>query len=1014
LIKNPNESQKQAIEYLDGPLLILAGPGSGKTFTITEKVVNLTKNIKPDKILALTFSEKAAKEMLDRIEEKIGKNSEITVSTFHAFCYELIKEFALDIGISKNPKLISKEHACVFGVKNIDSFGFETIKVSGKPYDLISRLIEGISQFYDFLISPNELEDYIVKELEKTSDPETISELNKLHDLSKFYMAYEEYKRKNDLIDYDDMVAIACKLLENNPVIQKQLQNRFDYILVDEFQDTNYSQLYLINMLTKNGNLTCVADDDQCIYQFRGAYLTNISQLEEYYPNLKKIGLEVNYRSTENIVNLSQELIKNNEKREKKNILSNKSSEEKVNVVSMPDDYSEAEWVSKEVQNLIKTGLSPKDIFILTRKTADGKKFSDSLKGILIPSEYIGNYRLQDFPVIKDTLAYISVISDPFNSGIDFKKIFTREGLSEHDIQKINKKAKELTYSNPEISGDGLYYILEKNLSELNLENLEIAKSIFENINELLIYKKNHLPSDTLKHLLIEKTDIYKLEIHQNTLNSRKNIELLNSLISLVEEFESVRKTEFEEISEYLNILSDFEVEQEDFLENDTVKIMTIHQSKGKEAKAVFVCDVSERHLPLQYRKKEFTVPLDLQKGIKKDASDEKKLYLEEELRLLYVAMTRAKDKLYLTYPKIFSGNKKESKPSVFLEGISYLQNEKVNFFETEKFEKPVISVETPINKKISEYERLVIKYSVQKQYKKAIESIITLAKINELEKSGNLSNFDLNDFLKVDIPDISELSELLTVKLPPLVDKSMKFSASKIKQYIGCPLNFKYNYVLNIPTPKKAHLTVGTDVHKIFEDLGILKNKGEIIDLELAKSMLSENLKESSFNSKTEFEEEYSKSLKMVEYWFDFESKNKNKILATEEKFNLDLCGFTFTGIIDRVDETPNGEYIIIDYKTGKSTLTKPKMAEDVQMALYAMAVFEKYGKYPVKMGQLYVNPDVSKDVIIDVNPANIENIKENVISNVKKIMDEEFTVINTPKMCYYCDYKDICEYLE
>jgi DNA helicase-2/ATP-dependent DNA helicase PcrA len=178
LIKNPNESQKQAIEYLDGPLLILAGPGSGKTFTITEKVVNLTKNIKPDKILALTFSEKAAKEMLDRIEEKIGKNSEITVSTFHAFCYELIKEFALDIGISKNPKLISKEHACVFGVKNIDSFGFETIKVSGKPYDLISRLIEGISQFYDFLISPNELEDYIVKELEKTSDPETISELN--------------------------------------------------------------------------------------------------------------------------------------------------------------------------------------------------------------------------------------------------------------------------------------------------------------------------------------------------------------------------------------------------------------------------------------------------------------------------------------------------------------------------------------------------------------------------------------------------------------------------------------------------------------------------------------------------------------------------------------------------------------------------------------------------------------------------------------------------------------------
>ncbi len=1009
-----NAGQSKAVSYTAGPLIILAGPGSGKTLTITEKVVQFIKDgISPDRILALTFSEKAAGEMQDRIENVIGIGTDITVSTFHSFCNNLIREFSLDLGINRGTRLISKEHSHVWGIRNIDLFDFEHITIPSKPADLITSLLEGVSQFHDHLVSPDELRLYIENSLSANvaiSVDET-DRLRKLADLEKFYRHYQQYKRENNFIDYDDMISIACYLLETKDNVRNNVRNRYDYILVDEFQDTNYAQLHLIHLMTNKGNLTCVADDDQCIYRFRGAYLSNISQLQEFYPSLEKIPLDVNYRSTEQIVELSQYLIKNNPQREQKNLVSGNGAGELVKVVKTPDDDSEAEWVAGEVKRLVDdVRVEPGDIYILTRKRADGKKFSDALRRQMIPVEYVGSMQLTHFPVVQEALAYMRVVADPFNNGIAFAKLFSREGVNEHSLQKINLMARKLAKEN-DMQGDGIYSVLLHRLGDVDIDQKELMSSIIERLQELIEYKKKHLPSYTLKHLLMDKTDLYRSQLHEDTRQSRQNVYVLNTLVRMVEELELINGcSEFEEVMEHLELVFDMGIEDGEPGEDNTVKVMTIHQSKGKEAKAVFVCDMAARHLPLQHQKKTFTVPFELTKGLQRD-EEEKVLHLEEERRLAYVAMTRAKERLYLVFPEKYQGNANNSKPSQFLEDIGYVQNSLVELIEANTVAQQLgLTANSPLQLKMNEYETMVSMYARQGQLKQALESLLVLAQLRELEQSGDPANFDMKGFLQVALKDSVGLQDLIDNRLPALIDAAMKFSASKIKEYIDCPLKFKYNNVLHIPTPRKTHMQVGTNVHAIYEKMSKQKMQGGTPVLTDAMQMLVDIWDSSAFHSVTQETQERTRVEKMLEFWFRFEQNNHNETVAVEKHFDLCLEGKRFEGSIDRLDRTPDGNYIVIDYKTSTTTLSKNKLKEDVQIALYCLAVKGKCGKLPIKAGHMYVHPDIAEMKLVDVLESNVATVLDKVKEAIVRILNEDFELKAQPN-CYNCDYKRICE---
>jgi DNA helicase-2/ATP-dependent DNA helicase PcrA len=950
--------------------------------------------------------------MQERIEKQIGIGSGISVSTFHSFCNELIRQFPLDMGISYGTKLISKEHSHVWGIRNIDTFGFQNLVIPPFPYDLITSLMEGVSQFQDHLIGPDEIKDYVAKGLAAPSlTDEEEDELLKLEDLARFYRCYQEYKWNNNFVDYDDMISMACSLLEKNNVIKENVKSRYDYILVDEFQDTNYAQLHLIHLLADSGKLTCVADDDQCIYRFRGAYLSNLKELNKHYSDLEKVALEVNYRSTTEIVELSKQLVSLNPEREIKNFTSHNGNGELVKAVKAPDDDSEAEYVAGEIKRQVdEEGLDYKDFYILTRKRIDGEKFSEALKALMIPVEYVGSLQLYDFPVIQDALAYMKVMADPFNNGVSFAKILFREGVTEHNLQKINLLAQQVRKNDP-TQGDGICSVLLNDLSSTGITQMGLVKSVLSRLEDVVAYKKNHLPSDTVKFLLTQKTDLYRSQLAKDDEHSRRNIRLLNSLVQMVADLELVDGgSEFEAVMEYLSLVFNMDIDEGEASEDNTVKVMTIHQSKGKEAKVVFVCDFAARHLPLQYQGKPFTVPKDMAKGVQRNV-DEKVLHLEEERRLAYVAMTRAKEKLYLVIPEQYKSNVRASKPSQFLTDIDYENNPLIEIImagQASVSQGPV-SVSL-LQRKTEEYENLVSMYSRQGQLDQALESIVVLAQLKELEKNGNLSAFDLDTFLKVSPLESAELDDLVDGKVPPLVDQNMRFSASRIKEYMDCPLKFKYNSVLRIPTPQKGYFNVGTSVHAVYEEMIRQKMQGKSPSVADAKTMLNDNWDGSAYTSTTHEQQDKNKMENMLDIWFDFEQSNPNETIDVEQWFDLELDGNHFAGSIDRIDKTPDGEYIIIDYKTGKTTLSKKKMKEDVQLALYCLAVKEKYGKLPVQAGHFYVHPDQSEMRLVDVVEKEVDAVVDRVKEAAKGILNEDFEIVKQPN-CRYCDYGEICE---
>jgi len=362
-----NESQLAAVTHdAEHPLLVVAGPGSGKTRVIVERVKHLVTNlgISPSHILCLTFSEKAANEMRMRIEKE-ANTTEVEPCTYHSFCLGILEECVLDTGVSFKAGLISRANQLVWGLKNIDRFGFEHIEIGNNAVRIIEAIIDGISAFQDEIVSPNQLREYIEKKRQEylaqqeqaellqapqaegrqqasqeSSDAdapvngkkkekkekkskvhkanvaleelqEKIAFVNKLSDLQKVYAQYEQYKRKESLIDFDDMIHIVIETFRRKPEVLKRYQERYDYVLVDEFQDNNYAQLELLKLLCPDGNITAVGDDDQSIYRFRGAYLTIFDDFQRHYSDkeLKIVKLERNYRSTKNIVDLAKKLL---------------------------------------------------------------------------------------------------------------------------------------------------------------------------------------------------------------------------------------------------------------------------------------------------------------------------------------------------------------------------------------------------------------------------------------------------------------------------------------------------------------------------------------------------------------------------------------------------------------------------------------------------------------------------------------------------------------------------------
>jgi len=678
-----NTEQSKAVNHSASPLLVVAGPGSGKTRVIIERVLHLIKNgAKPSEILCLTFSQKATEEMQERLEKSIDI-SDMDICTFHAFSKDVLDDHILESGVSTSSGIISKAAQLVWGINHIDDFKFENIEIGNNAYQIITSIIEGISTFKKELVSPKQLDKYLKSKLKKNLPEEEKDFLLKLSDLCKVYYAYQKYQREKSLIDFDDMIVETINLFKNKSTVLSKYQKKYRHILVDEFQDNNFAQLELVKLIAKNGNVTVVGDDDQCIYRFQGAYLTNFKDFLNHFSKTTTVNLDQNYRSTQNIVTLANQCMevvpKNN--RQEKHLFSKNGKGEKTTVVECNNESSEVEFVVKKIKELVgkpmkrhdgsNNPLEYREVTILSRRRMDGKKFSNALKALGIPVKFLGESDTFSAPVVRDLMANLKIARAPTTSGVEMTRLMKNHGLTEQNIVKINQAAKKKAYDDP----SDVDYVLEamQSCDELDITQKDEVKELVQQIETVIKLANSSSISNLVYKIMMTVSDLYQRSIQYDTPQHRRYQALLKAIYKIALDYENLNPDgNLDEFIKYLYQIGRFEMELEEGTESENaVQITTIHQSKGKEFPVVFIVDVATNKLPLKHRVKRFYVPNEISRGVQ-IKEDEKELHLQEERRLLYVAMTRAQNLLYLTYAREYGQNIRESKPAKFLEEINF------------------------------------------------------------------------------------------------------------------------------------------------------------------------------------------------------------------------------------------------------------------------------------------------------------------------------------------------------
>jgi DNA helicase-2/ATP-dependent DNA helicase PcrA len=603
-----NKEQLEAVKTVDGPLLILAGAGSGKTRVITYRIAHLIEiGVYPGNILAITFTNKAADEMKERVIELIGEEAKsMWISTFHSACVRILRANIEKLGYNKNFVIYDSQEQEKLIDECLKELNFDNKLY--KPREILSK----IGSLKDTLTDE---EDYYKKYADDFK--------NKV--VARTFLLYQKKLKNSNALDFDDIINKTVKLFQTYPDVLNHYQRKFKYILVDEYQDTNRAQYELINLLAKgHKNLCVVGDDDQSIYMFRGADVRNILDFEKDYPSCKVIKLEQNYRCTKKILDAANYVIANNEQRKPKKLWTENKTGDNIKFYRAENERGEARFILDEIKDLTSTDFKYKDVAILYRNNAMSRVLEEALITNNIPYKVIGGFRFYDRMEVKDIMAYLKVINNPLDN-ISVLRIVNvpKRGIGASTIDTIREYANQ-----NEISIYSAILESEK-IDGLNSRALNAVQKFISLMGSLAAaFEKMDVPE--LINEVIEKTGYVDELKKENTKESTERIENIQEFYSAALEFEE--KSEDKSLSAFLEKLS-LVSDQDSLDDNGGITLMTLHSAKGLEFPIVFIAGCEDGIFP-HYSAR--------------DDKDE----LEEERRLCYVGITRAKQKLYMTCAK--------------------------------------------------------------------------------------------------------------------------------------------------------------------------------------------------------------------------------------------------------------------------------------------------------------------------------------------------------------------------
>ncbi|WP_051919038.1 ATP-dependent helicase [Basilea psittacipulmonis] len=646
MIESLNEKQKQAVQYMQGPCLVLAGAGSGKTKVITQKIVYLIKELgmNPKGIFALTFTNKAAQEMVERIQQQlpVRESKRITVCTFHSLGVRFLREEGHLIGLKRNFTIL-------------DSQDVETILkevLTNETVGLMPYVKHKISIWKNAMISPQEAEKQIVSDDDKTA--------------VSAYISYQKTLESLGMVDFDDLIAQPVKILKQHESVLHRWQERVQYLLVDEYQDTNVCQYEWIKMLTNpRRQFTLVGDDDQAIYAWRGATLDNLKNLQVDYPDLNVIALEQNYRSVSTILTAANNVIRDNPKLFQKKLWSNLGEGEPIEVFDCFDDQEEVRKICEEIRRLKESrNLTWGDFAILYRSNAQSRKLEEALRRVTFPYSISGGQSFFEKSEIRDILAWLRLISNG-DDDMAFVRAITspKRGVGNRTLTMLSDYARATEQSFLTAAQDGE---LHDQLAPAQLNALQRFVTYVLHIQSLADNQENldtrYILEQTIKEIQYEQW-LYGLYDESVAKKRWQNVlDLVQNLGDKAQE----EDMSLSQILQYVSLITMLERKSDDGLENDAIKLSTIHASKGLEYPYVFIMGCEEGYLPFFRNEEDDELDISETEQLNENAKR-----VQEERRLMYVAVTRAKYYLALTWSKSRKGRRANTKinrePSRFI-----------------------------------------------------------------------------------------------------------------------------------------------------------------------------------------------------------------------------------------------------------------------------------------------------------------------------------------------------------
>jgi DNA helicase-2/ATP-dependent DNA helicase PcrA len=988
LLQGLNDAQLKAVTHGQGPLLIVAGAGTGKTMALTRRYVHLLDSspapsperlvpkLTPDNILALTFTEKAAGEMEDRILQLLPNGTyDFWISTFHGFCQRILEKYGLEIGLPTHFKLLNETDAWLLLKRRLDELPLDYYRPLGNPVKFLAELLKHFSRAKDEGISPERYLEF-AESAALDGDAEFVSgERKRLKELADCYFAYRRILREEGALDFGDLIVETLRLLRERPRVLKELQAQFRYVMVDEFQDTNWAQYELIKLVAGEAkNLTVVGDDDQSIYKFRGASLANILQFRDDFPDAVTVMLTQNYRSHQEILDTAYRSIEQNNPNRlevrladtglSKKLLSARGEGGLADVMWFKTLEDEAEGVAARIQELKSNDpdLTWNDIAILSRSNDGAEPFIRALEIHGIPFRFYALRGLYAKPVIVDLTAMFSLLDGYRESSAVWRVMtapcymFPPRDISAF-IQHANRK------------GISLWETLRQAGAVPGIEEDAVrrASRLVAHVENLALDARRERPLKVFQ-LLLEKTeylaDIMKLPERDKV----DAIGLLNGFANRIKRYEQT--TLAPTLRGFMEELkTEIESGEEGALHADPdegpelVKVLTVHASKGLEFKHVFIVSMVDQRFPTRPRGESIPLP----DGLVNERLPEGDAHLEEERRLFYVAVTRAKDSVTLTGAEDYGGARKK-KPSVFLSEAGFCVS------------------------------------SEQARASSEILALVPPPPLQEDEEAAEREVFELK----------------------------RRFSFTQLAAFRSCPLQYKFAHVYRIPILGSYHKSFGNSIHHALKQiLELHLERGKAVQADLFSAPTgglpaNEGFRVGEDEALRIFEENW------IDEWYpdrarhdEYRQEGKDAVRRTvrgwieepppiafiEQPFDWRLGDHSLKGSVDRIDTLPQGGYAIYDYKT-----SEPKASEDLakenkeQLWIYQLAMEDK-GLDVRKLAYSFVRSGEEAKVDI-LQGEKRDAFREEVQNRMRAILASRFEANASPFVCKYCDFKNICEF--